>query len=256
MAKLSILSKDDVPEQPYPGRWRSSGVRSARQLSPDGYSLGLVLADIDAGGTVAWEGPHGDEGVYVLSGEVDVDGRRCPAGGAVIVESGVDATMTAVAPTTVIHCAPATADPPSEGLYGPPDADGHAVHVVGPGGWFESGQREGVRATWFADATCPTCRIQLFRVEHPPGFAGNFHSHSQDEIIFVLDGIVSLGPRGYGPGTALNIPADVTYRVSYPEGATFVNFRRDASEQTYGRDGPPVLEGAIARGGRLVEDFR
>ena len=173
-----------------------------------------------------------------------------------VVESGVPATLTARQRTTIVHCSPTATDVPTDGLYGAPESHGHTVHVLGENGWFLSGAQEGVRTTWFADSTCPTCRISFFRVEHPPGFAGNFHSHSQDEIIFVLNGIVRLGPHGYGPGTALNIPANVPYRVSYPEGADFLNYRRDVSEQSYGKEGPPRLEGALARGGRLVEDFR
>jgi hypothetical protein len=256
MAKLTITHVDDVEIQTYPGPTLASGVRWAKVLSPDDYELQLIVADLEPGASLQWPPLHGDEGVYVESGELQINGSTCPEGGALILESGSSETVTATRDTRIVHCRPKSTEPPTDGLYGAPDVDHHSVHVVGDNGWFQSGQQEGVLATWFADSTCRRCRIAFFRVDHPSGFAGNFHSHSQDEIIYVLTGSVQLGPREYGPGTALNIPGDVPYRVSYPNGAEFLNYRRDVSEQRYGKDGPVRLEGALARGGRLVEDFR
>jgi quercetin dioxygenase-like cupin family protein len=214
------------------------------------------VAELDDGGDLAWGDRHGDEAVYVLAGQLEVEGRVCPTGGAIIVEAGVPTVATARGPATIAYCSPADADSPSDGIYGPPDPDGHIVHIVGEKGWFRSGHRENVVAIWFADSTCPTCRISLFRVDHVAGHSGNLHSHSQDEIIYVLTGSVRLGSQDYGPGTALNIPANIHYRVSYPDGADFLNYRRDVSEQRKGRDGPPQLEGGLARGGEFVGDLR
>jgi quercetin dioxygenase-like cupin family protein len=257
MAKLAIINERDVAESGYPEleRWTTTGSMRVRDLSPQDYSLRLLVVDADPGANVSWDSHHGDEGLHVLSGELEVEGKACPAGGAIVIESGVRATVAARSATRFVHCSPRDLHAPTDGLYGPPAPDGHGVHVLGPAGWFASGKREGVTATWFCDSTCPTCRISFFVVAHGPGFAGNLHTHSQDEIIYVLEGDVALGPRRYGPGTAFNIPGNVAYRTSYPDGSTFLNFRRDVSEQRTGRGGVPVLEGALARDGWLVGDF-
>jgi len=234
----------------------TTGVRWAKRLSPPGYSLVLLEAALVPGGTVAWGPDHGDEAVYVVTGEVEVDGRRCPAGGAVVVESGVSTVLRASRATRIVHCSPADPDPPTDGLNGPAAPDGHGVHVVGPAGWFRSGAKEGVVATWYADGSCPTCRIALFKVDHHGGMVGRLHSHSRDEIIFVLDGVVALGPRRQPAGTAICVPADVTYKTAYPVATTFLNFRADVAEQRNGRHGTPIVDGALARGGELVGDLR
>jgi hypothetical protein len=205
-----------------------------------------------------WDADHGDEGVYVITGGLAVDGHHCPADGAVIVESGVASTARAIGATVVAHCAPAEAEPPADGLYGAPKPDGHGVHVVGDDGWFSSGARENVVARWFADATCPTCRIALFHVRRDEGESRDApHHHTQDEIIFLLRGEIRMGARTYPAGTALSIPANVRYSVSSgPDGWEFINYRRDVSVQHYANDRQPELEGAIARGGVEVADFR
>ncbi|HRE00277.1 MAG TPA: hypothetical protein PLV68_03200, partial [Ilumatobacteraceae bacterium] len=140
-----------------------------------------------------------------------------------------------------------------------PLPDGHGVHVVGPGGMFQSGEREGVHAVWYADSTCPTCRCQLLEVTAPPdhGGRGKAHSHSEDEIIYLLDGGVSLGAYTLGADTSLCIPGDIRYALAgAASGHRFLNFRRDVSEQIYDRAAPPLLETGLARGGRATGDVR
>jgi hypothetical protein len=134
---------------------------------------------------------------------------------------------------------------------------GQYVHVVGNAGWFVSGDREHIEATWFADSTCGTCEIALFTVSKGPGEAsdGPAHAHSADEVIYVLDGAVRLGKRRYGKGTSLCIPADQRYTLSATEdGYTFLNYRSEHSSQSYysrGKDKFIVPEDAVARGGRI-----
>jgi hypothetical protein len=58
------------------------------------------------------------------------------------------------------------------------------------------------------------------------------HSHTEDEIIFVREGELRVGNRGYGPGTALAVAANTKYGFQVgPAGLSFVNFR--ASAPTY-----------------------
>ena len=173
-------------------------------FAPEGQPLSLQLATLAAGDEIVWEADdHGDEGVYVLDGALEVDGHVAPAGGAVVVEAGVAATARAVDPTELVRYRQVAPER---------TAGGEHVHVVGPGGWFESGGREGVTATWFADSTCATCDIQLFRVTAPGDRDGPPHHHSADEIIYTISGTTKLGPREYPTGTLIAIPGDVRYK--------------------------------------------
>src|SRR5947207_288339 len=97
----------------------------------------------------------------------------------------------------------------------------------------------GVR--WFADAGCETCRLNLFEVTRNHKRAGRPHSHSADEIIFLVDGTIELGAYHLQPGTALCIPGGVRYAEgSGPDGAVFINYRRETSDRThFFKDKPP-----------------
>lgn len=266
MAKFTIVDGATVaPNDSYPAPFATlSGSATARLMSPDDYSTWMIDAELAPGATLAWPDVHGDEGVYVVSGAVRVvsingeaDSRICPTDGCVVIESGAEAQIEAIETTRIVHVGPYQPDPPSEGLYGPPSPEGHSVHVVGPGGWFASGGRENVVARWFADSTCPTCRMAFFHVARTDGYAKDLpHTHTQDEIIYILDGSIILGRHEYGPGHALCIPANVRYSVTTgPNGMAFLNYRPDVSVQAYGTAKDPELEGGIVRGGTEVADF-
>jgi mannose-6-phosphate isomerase-like protein (cupin superfamily) len=259
VAKFSVLHESTItPAHDYPAPFTGArGVREARRVSPDGYATWLVRAELDDGAVLTWGDVHGDEGVYVVAGALDVDGRRCPADGAVILEAGAPCEARAVGATSIVHVGPYAPDPPTDGLYGAPRR--HAqVHVVGPGGWYASGDRESVIARWFADSTCPSCRISFFHVARTQGGVKDLpHTHTQDELIYVLDGSIVFAREEHGPGTVFAIPANVRYSVtSGPNGMAFLNYRPDVSTQAYGKAKPPELEGGIARGGVEVADLR
>jgi hypothetical protein len=250
---------DVEPSATYAAPRRVSGVRWSKRVSPERYSIWMAISELDDGATIAWDDDHGDDGVYVLRGALQVDEvSRCPADGAVIVESGTTCTARAVGVTTVVHCGARDAVPPSDGLYGAPAANGHGVHVIGERGWFSSGDRERVAVRWFSDSTCPTCRIALFHVFRAEGgVRDRSHTHTQDELIYVIDGSVVVGGIEHGAGTALAIPAHTRYSlVSGDGGFAILNFRRDVSMQAYRPGEPDELEGALARGGAVVNDFR
>lgn len=219
----------------------SGGSRSSR-FSPDGFSLWLVVAELDTGATIAWGGQHGDEGVYVLSGVLDVDGRGCEAGGAVIVESGVEAAVRAEAPTELIHVGAKAAKAPTGGLLGPADPDGHSVHVV-PGGDATIMDFSSFDQVSFADSTCPTCRIALFRVDgnDDPYVVGS-HFHSEDEIIHVLSGALQVGPRTVSAGMSIAIPGGERYGFRTGAAYSFLNYRADVSTVVTTPGSEPHLE--------------
>ena len=259
MSKLTIIAAKDVTiRDAYDLPRRVDGRAAITLLAADGHSLWMSDVELADATSIGWESAHGDEAVYVFSGAIDIDGRHCPAGGAFVVEAGVAATATAVGPTRIMHFGSVDPAAVADGLLGPPRADAHGVHVIGPGGVFESGRLEGVRATWFADGTCESCRCQLFEVAAPASSnsEGKPHSHSQDEIIYLLEGSISMGSYTLEPFTALFVPADVRYALGGTGAHRFLNFRRNVSEQIYARGSAPVLETALARGGRRTGDVR
>jgi quercetin dioxygenase-like cupin family protein len=257
MKKFAVFAESEVaPAEGYPVPGQVTGVREARLMSPEGYSLFECVADLDPGATYTWSAEHGDEALYVVDGELEIEGRKVGPASAVVVESGVPAHVRANAPTRVVHCGSWDPEPPADGLFGPPAPDGHGVHVVGPDGWFISGAKDGVHAVWYADSTCPTCRISLFTVynDQPGPQGGKAHIHTVDEIIYVLEGSMRFGSYEFGPGTAVSIPGNVRYaQWAGANGCRFLNFRRDTSEQIYyekgGVAGPTLPEGGLSRGG-------
>jgi quercetin dioxygenase-like cupin family protein len=245
--KLTAIARDDVaPATAHPAGHAVTGLRGARLLSPAQHPLWLVELELSGGGRLDWGEEHGDEAVYVMEGEVDVDGRPCPAGGAAVVESGVAASLSAVTGARLAHF----------GSRAPSPRAGLLVHVFGPAGQWVSGRLEGVKAVWFTDSTCATCRAAFFVVDSPDRFRGPSHSHSRDEVIYFLSGGVRMGAHCYGAGTALSVPANVRYAFDGLEGGhRFLNFRADASYQT-NAGAEPLLETAAAREGVYTGDVR
>jgi hypothetical protein len=67
---------------------------------------------------------------------------------------------------------------------------------------------------------------ELFEVWVHGEFETPQHAHTEDEIIYILEGNMRLGAKVCEPGTALHIPKDSLYRFQTgPEGCRFLNFR-------------------------------
>jgi len=108
----------------------------------------------------------------------------------------------------------------------------------------------------FADSTCQTCRITFFTTGRDSEYVSSPHSHSVDEILYLMSGRIRFGSRELRPGDAVCIEGDRRYAFrSGPEGFAFLNYRRDASKQTIVGD-IPRLEGGLARGLTPVFDER
>ena len=258
MSAVDVVRAATRPsEAAYPGPTvEVVGGCAARQVSPDGASLWLVAADLAAGTELRWGTEHGDEAVYVRSGSLTVDGRVCPADGAVIVEAGVAATATAESETSIVHVGPADPLPPSDGLRGPADSEGRGVRVIGPDGvWATVDDTQ--RTRFFSDASASTNRLWLLATDRPQYFESSAHSHSQDELIHVLRGEIRVGRRVVGVGDTLWVAADRRYKLySGDDGVHFINYRRDASVMTSPNYDGPLLEAGEATNMTWVNDTR
>jgi quercetin dioxygenase-like cupin family protein len=68
--------------------------------------------------------------------------------------------------------------------------------------------------------------LQLFRIDMGPHAEVEPHAHTEDEIIYVLEGSILLGARTLGPGDALHVGRDTLYGFKTgPDGCVFLNFR-------------------------------
>jgi hypothetical protein len=234
MKKMAILRESEVePTANYPVPVTATGVAWSKLMSPEDYVLWLCLSELEEGGQLSFPDQHSDQALYVFSGALQVGDLRCEERSAVIIESNVPATVTATERSRIGHWGSWDPAVPQDGFNGPTSSDGHRIHVVGPRGFYSWGDPNDVAVRSFANSTCDTCRVSLFEVTRNKKRAGRPHSHSADEIIFITDGLVELGSYKLGPGSSLCIPGGIRYAEgSGPEGAVFINYRRDASDRT------------------------
>lgn len=220
--------------------------RSVR-FHPEGYSLWQVSGELEPGTELEWRSEHGDEALYIRTGELEVDGNRVQEGGMVIVESGVPAVVRAVVKTSVLHQGPMEPKVPIDGPLGPPASANRGVHVFGPTDSQRVENPSG-HAEFFADSTCPTCRISCFipyfvadgRGSKP--FVAPSHSHSEDEIIHILDGEMRIGRHLLTAGMSVAIPGGRRYGFRVSKRCRFLNYRRDAATATFAPGSPATLE--------------
>ncbi|MGO8864543.1 MAG: hypothetical protein ACLQRH_27760 [Acidimicrobiales bacterium] len=220
----------------------STGMIQSARFAPRGFSLWLVVARLEAGSSVHWASAHGDEGVYIVDGAVSVDDDRCGPGGTLLVESGVAATLRAERPTELVHVGPEVGAPPTGGPLGAAEPDGHRVHVIGneDADTMDFGAFAQVS---FADSTCPTCRITLFRVDGTDDpYAVGSHLHSEDEIIHVLSGALQVGRRRVEAGMSIAIAGGERYGFRTSAAFSFLNYRADASTVVTTPGSEPRLE--------------
>lgn len=224
------------------------GAATARLVSPAGYSLWLVVAELADGTSIEVPPVHGDEAVYVLSGALRAAGSTCPEDGTVVIEAGASPALVAVGPTRVVHVGPRDAAVPTDGPNGPIAGPGTALHVVGPRGTYAAVE-PGRDTHYYADSTCATCRLTLLSTARMQRYVSDTHSHSTDELIHLLWGELRLGNQVVRPGDTLAVDGDRRYGFrSGPEGFRFLNYRRDASQQTVARGSAPRMEGGLVNG--------
>lgn len=253
MAKFEARRVDEATpaaEYAVPGS-SASAVIESRLLTSETSGLWLAVTTLADSARVTIVARPPGAAVFVERGGLRLhDGRECPPDGAVMIGGGQTLDATAVGATRLAHFG--GGEPHSGGDVAP------EILVIGERARYESGSREGVQARWFGDSSDERCPLTLMHVAQAEADKkGPPHSHSAHEVIYLLEGGVTMGAHRYGAGTALFIPRDVRYALSGgPDGYAFLNFRAEASVQTYARDQPPVEESALARGGTLVDDIR
>lgn len=249
MRKIEVVRPErSSPWQPFAApHCRAEGAARVRAASPGGRSIWLNLAELEAGAHLRWDPGHGDEGLYVESGELSVGGRSCGAGGALVIEAGAAPEVEVRARARVVHV----------GARDGGDASGGTsrdrpsvpkVHVVGPRGVFEA-LEPGRETRFFADATCPTCSLWLLHTARTIAYESPVHTHSQDELVHVLRGEIRIGDLAAGPGETIFVAAFQPYRFrAGPEGFAFLNYRSAASRMTIRATGEQIVEAGAATG--------
>lgn len=67
---------------------------------------------------------------------------------------------------------------------------------------------------------------QLIELRYEPHAEIQLHAHDEDEIIFILSGMMHLGPRTVPPGTSLYVAGGTLYTFrAGAEGLQILNFR-------------------------------
>ena len=216
---------------------------TSKPISPEDWPLWGTRSKLAAGASLHWDEGHGDEALFVQSGRLAHDDGHCEPFGVVIVESGVATTIVAEEPTSIVHFGSLSADPPDDGHFGAPLPEGHCVHVLGEHGMYFSNRGSEVpNEVFYADSTCPTCRVTLLRNSAPGDTRVASHTHSQDEIIYLLTGDIQIAGREVVPGMALAVAGDYRYGFRTENGCEFLNFRRDVSWFVRDPKSPPMLE--------------
>jgi quercetin dioxygenase-like cupin family protein len=258
MPELHIVDADGldaVAGYAAPFTQLASGSATSRICAPDEFGLFSLHAELASGTVLQWAPHHGDEGVYVAEGTVVVDGEAIDPGGAVVIEADVPTRLEAATDVKVVHVGTTQAGPVTNSTVGSPESDGHRNHVchadTAPRRSFELAplEFEGklyedvVHTSWFGDATCPRCRIVLFRTWGPgPHRSGINHSHSVHELIIVTSGEIRFDGQPLKAGTTLAIPADLRYTFDTAMEWEFLNYRPDASYVTRNPAEPPIFD--------------
>jgi hypothetical protein len=249
MAKVSVKTRSQAKDTSLPGGYSGTAKATAYFDEPR-QPLHLHLLEVQGSESIHVEADGVDKLLYVWSGAVKAGGHPLAKGSSLIVERGaaldvsgseLGAVLLAFSAATApakplpggnVHLLPAQNAPRSDSLGG----------TVGLGGVMH------------ADADCPTCQVWLHENRFPgrdiprSDDEAGVHSHSEDEVIFVIDGEICLGRKLYGPGTALTIAADTLYSFTAgPKGLHFVNFRAGKPGDIQYAKGPPMSETAYWR---------
>jgi quercetin dioxygenase-like cupin family protein len=230
---------------------RPSGPCRSSLFAPPGFALQMVRATLARGTELHWSPHAGDEVVYVAAGSLVAGDQRCPAGGVLLVDEGAALEVQAESETVLLH-------------FGRQDARGHTapapaqarVQMVGPAGTYATS--DAARDTRFYAESDEDFSATFFYTGRTGPYRSLPHSHSQDEIIYVAAGSITLGARQVPTGSAIAVPGDRKYGfVGDDAGFALLNYRRGPSHFSGSDGAPQFLEGGRATGmARVAEPDR
>lgn len=249
MGKISIRKIGETPTSSFPD---TPGVGSAGYIVSQALissatsasnSLSLWQHTLQAGAAFHFDAPPVDHAFYVVSGTAQTDGKNLDCECVAVIEHGANASLQAIdGPVTFLHF---FSDPDR----GRPSRPGGNVHVHGNTGLFQAASpRYEASAILWADSGCKNCELWLHKSTFGKSVHGvGLHYHTEDEIIYVVQGELLLGRQVLPPGTAIAVERGTRYRFEVgPEGLQFLNFRSvDPSSVGVLDDGtevPPLSE--------------
>lgn len=161
--------------------------------------------------------------MYVWRGTVHAGSTRLARGAGAVIEYGAGLqleTRGEPADVLVFHSNRAGAELPG-------DARVHLLPADSVPRSAQLGGHAGIGGAMYANAERPAEHVWLHETNWQMGDSETaLHSHSEDEVIFIIAGSMRLGNRVLEPGTALAIAADVKYGFrTGPDGLAFLNFR-------------------------------
>jgi len=227
MPRILVVPPEKVCAAPLPDGCEGSA-QSSVYVDPDKFPLQLHQIRLGAANRITLDLAERGRIGYVWHGTARAGGHDLAAGSSFIVERGQTLEVSGAGEGCDVLLFAASSDPRE------PEAGGH-VHIL-PNARVPRDDAltdTGVRGGMHADSQCPSCNVWL----HENGFPGaepvspeeltvGVHSHSEDEIIFIVSGAIRLGRKLFPAGTAIAIPGDTLYSFTAgPDGMAFVNFR-------------------------------
>lgn len=237
MAKIMLRSTDQAeptrfPEMP--GLSARGAIEARPLIQGGGLSLYLWHYELAPGAEIRFDRPDHSHLLYIWQGEVTADAEVAGFDDAIIVERHGEVMVRAAGgPAKLLH------------FYSPvpsaKDARATGKVIVRRKQELDRHVHPQTKLTLYADSSSDSCDIWFHSGESPDGmfdFVDAPHSHSVDEIIFVVSGSMLVGPRRVGAGTAFAVAADTVYSfVVKEEGLHFINFRASESFVSLVQDG-------------------
>lgn len=240
MAKVAIRTLEQTQAGAMPAGTQGD-VQAHTYFDGEQDPLHLRAYEIANGAILHLEASDAELSVFVWKGAAQAGGTRLDKQASGVVEPGANLDLTGCeggATVLVFNQQPGSGASTGQGrVLLLPSEQVPRTHAMGG--------NEGVSGALHADAHDPTPGVWLHEnAFNVPDNETVLHSHSEDEVIFVLKGSIRLGNRLYPEGTALAIAADAKYGFhSGPEGLGFVNFRTSSPTYT-SADGSMVLDEA------------
>lgn len=237
MPKVSVASVESASKVP-PPPGSDTGVETRALFARENDPIHVFVHKVPENAALRIEGAPSDKLVYVWKGALRAGDVSLDAGSIAIVEFKSGLTL---------HADEAGAEIISFGVTRRSDdaCEGGHVHLLPSRDVPRAEEVNGMDmgSALYADAQCPTCRVWLHENDYRgAGDETGVHSHSEDEVIFVVDGTIKLGNRLSGPGTAIAVAANTKYGVAAgPGGMRFINFR-GASPTYSAADGSLVVD--------------